>query len=245
MNPEEYDKMYDLEDHYWWFVGRRELALNLLAMGVGKMDFPLLDVGCGTGAVLSQSARFAQPIGADFTELALDKCQRRGIRDLVLSDATALPFRDASFTGVIGLDIFEHVRDHEKAIAEAFRVLTPGGILVLSVPAFMALWGPHDVALHHYRRYTLTEMETILFHAGFEVTRISYAVFFLFPLVIVSRLLEKFHRGPAKASLPKVPEWLNRFLIRLQAFEGKHLWNGTIRRYPWGSSVIAVARKPL
>lgn len=245
MNPEEYDKMYELEDHYWWFVGRRELALNLLAINVQEFGFDLLDVGCGTGAVLQQAAKFARPVGADFTELALTKCQRRGLRNLALSDATALPFADAAFSGVIGLDIFEHVLEHEAAIEEAFRVLRPGGFLVLSVPAFRTLWGPHDVALHHHRRYTLPEMERILQRAGFEVTLISYAVFFLFPLVVISRVIEKFHRGPAKANLPMVPDWLNRALISLQDFEGRLLWKRTVRRYPWGSSVVAVARKPI
>ena len=136
--------MFDLEDHYWWFVGRRELALNLLALNTGEFDFNLLDVGCGTGAVLQQAKRFAHPVGADFTELALTKCQKRGLTDLALSDATALPFQSGSFQAVVGLDIFEHVLDHEAAIAEAFRVLRPGGVLVLSVPAFRALWGPHE-----------------------------------------------------------------------------------------------------
>lgn len=245
MNPAEYDKMYELEDHYWWFVGRRQLALNLVAINVGReFGFDLLDVGCGTGAVMKEAAKFSEPVGLDFTLLALDKCRMRGLGRLVQGDATAVPFADSSFDAVVGLDIFEHVQDHRRAIEEAFRALRPGGILVLSVPAFRALWGPHDVALHHFRRYRVGEVEEILRDAGFDVEVASYAVFFLFPLVLVSRVLEKFRRGPAHASLPAVPEWLNRALIRLQSFEGRFLWDRKIRRYPWGSSVVAVASKP-
>jgi SAM-dependent methyltransferase len=148
------------------------------------------------------------------------------------------------FQAVVGLDIFEHVDQDREAIAEAYRVLKPGGILVLSVPAFRALWGPHDVALHHHRRYTQDEMELILRDRGFEIVQISYAVFWLFPLVVLSRIVEKFKRGPARASLPRVSDWMNRTLIALLAWEGKMLWSGKLKRYPWGSSVVAVARKP-
>lgn len=245
MNPAEYDKMYELEDHYWWFVGRRQLALNFVAMNVGQgHGFDLLDVGCGTGAVMKEATKFASPVGLDFTLLALDKCRLRGLDHLVQGDATAVPFADESFDAIVGLDIFEHVEEDRCAIDEAFRALRPGGVLVLSVPAFRALWGPHDVALHHFRRYRLREVEDMLRHAGFTVEVASYAVFFLFPLVLVSRVLEKLRSGPAHASLPAVPEWLNRALIQLQSFEGRFLWDRKIRRYPWGSSVVAVARKP-
>ena len=237
--------MFELEDHYWWFVGRRELALNLLEQNVDAAHgFPLLDIGCGTGAVLKEAKKLSRPVGADFTDLALRKCRQRDLNDLVLADATSLPFENDSFQAVVGLDIFEHVEDDRRAIAEAFRVLKPGGVLVLSVPAFRALWGPHDIALHHFRRYRLSEMDAILRENGFEIAQISYAVFWLFPLVLISRVVEKLRKGPAHASLPTVPDWMNKLLITLLAFEGKLLWRRSIPRYPWGSSVVAVGRKP-
>ena len=243
MNQDEYTKMFNLEDRYWWFVGRRELAIRLATSGLKTGQPRFLDVGCGTGAVLRELSKRGEAVGLDVSPLALAYARTRGIPSLVLGDATALPFGDREFDAVVGLDIFEHIEDHERAYQEAARVLRPGGVLVLSVPAFRSLWSPHDVALHHFRWYRRAEIAACLRQAGLEPVRVSYAVFFLFPLVLVSRLLEKFRRGPARASLPAVPGWLNAALVRLQAFEARLIVEAGLN-LPWGSSVVALARKP-
>ncbi len=241
MNLDEYTKMYELEDRYWWFVGRRQLALGLLRKYSAVERPRVLDLGCGTGVVLRELASWAQPIGLDMSEKALSYCRCRELTGLAMGDGECLPFIDACFDGVLGLDIFEHIRHDDRAFAEVRRVLRPGGILVLSVPAYRSLWGPHDIALHHHRRYRAAEIRARLREAGLEPVRIGYSVFFLFPIVVVWRMFEKRKRGPAKASLVRVPGWGNRLLILVQALEA-----GLISRFdlPWGSSVIAVARRP-
>lgn len=233
--------MFELEDRYWWFVARRRLALSLLRDVSPQPRPTVLDLGCGTGVVLGELELWAEPVGVDFSPLALGFCKRRGLRRLIAARGERLPFRSASFDAVVALDILEHIPDDQAAFREAFRVLKPGGALVLSVPAFRVLWGPHDVALMHQRRYRLGQVEGLLRSAGFEVRRISYSIFLLFPLVLLIRLAEKFKGGEPKASLPKVPGWLNSLLVGLQAIE-----TGWIRRrrLPWGSSVVAVAVKP-
>jgi SAM-dependent methyltransferase len=173
--------------------------------------------------------------------LALSFCQKRGINRLAIGDGTAMPFENGVFDAMIGLDVFEHIEDDAKAFAESFRVLKSGGQLVLSVPAFAFLWGPHDVALHHFRRYTRREVKQKLRAAGFVVERCTYSVFLLFPLIVVWRVFEKRKKGPAKASLVALPDWANRLLIGIQAAEAALTrWTNL----PWGSSVVAVARKP-
>jgi SAM-dependent methyltransferase len=242
VNADEYTKMFQLEDRYWWFVGRRNLALTLLRSAVPKISKPkVVDLGCGTGVVLRELSAWSDPIGVDMSPLALGYCRERGLGRLVQGDGARLPLRNESIDAMIGLDIFEHIQDDRAAFREAFRVLKPGGVLVLSVPAFQSLWGPHDVALMHFRRYRRPEMRQRLEEAGFRVRRLSYSVFFLFPVVVVWRLFEKRKKGPAKASLVSVPAWMNRALIALQNLETAMIQSLDL---PFGSSVVAVAEKP-
>jgi SAM-dependent methyltransferase len=242
VQTEEYDRLFRYEDQYWWFVGRRRLALSLLdrALKPGE-DKRILDLGCGTGAVLSELARRGRALGLDTSPLALSYCHKRGLDRLVLGDAADIPLASGTLDAVVALDILEHVDDDAAAFAECARALRPGGHLVLSVPAFRWLWGPHDVALMHRRRYTLRQVRARLEGAGLVPLRISHSVFFLFGAVVAVRLVDKLRTGPAKVSLPAVPKPVNGALIGLQGLE-----TSLIRalRLPIGSSVVALARKP-
>ena len=130
------------------------------------------------------------------------------------------------------------------------RVLKPGGYVVATVPAYQSLWSEHDVALMHYRRYVAREVRDRFVAAGLTITRLSYAMTLLYPLVWAVRrasiLKSKRHAsgssdaGP-KASLVAVPGFVNRLLIGLLALE-----NVLIRRVrlPFGLSVFCLAQKP-
>lgn len=240
MQAEEYHRLFACEDRYWWFVARRRLALDWLAWSAPAAR-RVLDLGCGTGALLSELPAPALGFGLDRFESALGFCRERGHVRLALADAEALPLAGSCLDAIVALDVIEHVAGDARAAAEAYRVLRPGGVLVLSVPAFAWLWGPHDVALMHHRRYRRAEVRNLLETAGFRVERISYGVFFLFPAVVVMRLLDRLRGGPARVRLPAVPSWLNAALIRLHRAEGWLAWRLSL---PWGSSVVAVACKP-
>lgn len=239
MKTEEYARLYQLEDQYWWFVARRRTALKLMRERC-KPAPRILDLGCGTGAVLDELNQVGEAWGLDLSPHALGYCAQRGLQRLVMADAERVPFRDESFDAVVALDALEHVPDHESALAEVRRVLRPGGLFVLNVPAFRWLWGPHDVALMHQRRYRRHEVKRLLEDHGFEIEVLSYGVFLLFPVVMAIRALNKLDRRPAQVTLPRVSPAVNRLLVRLQEFEARWMDRGSL---PWGSSVVAVARR--
>ena len=239
MNIAEYAKMRQAEDHYWWFVSRRRLALALLDR-FAPQSADVLEVGSGTGALLTELQETKRAIGLDFSPLAIGYCRERGLTNLLVGNAERLPFRDTSFDAVVSLDTLEHVPDHESAVAGIARSLRPGGVLVLNVPAFRWLWGPHDVALMHHRRYTKSQVRDLLSSHGLRLEKLSYSVFLLFPFVVLLRFLDKFKWGPPKVSLPRVSTPTNRFLVKLQDMEARWILAGSL---PWGSSVIAVAKK--
>ena len=239
MQTEEYAKMREAEDRYWWFVSRRRLALTMLKRFA---DAPqrIIDVGSGTGAVLTELQKQGWAGGLDFSPLAMKFCRDRGLPNLMVGNAEQIPVRGETLDAVVSLDTLEHVPDDESAMSEIARTLKPGGVLILNVPAFKWLWGPHDVALMHQRRYTKSQVRSLIERHGLKVEKLSYSVFLLFPVVVLLRFLDKFRWGPAKVSLPKVSGGFNAFLVKLQDMEARWIMGGSL---PWGSSVVAVARK--
>src|SRR5215469_15469602 len=99
--------MHELEDHYWWFVGRRTVALKLLRNFAS--DLPtVLDLGCGTGIISGELAKWSTPISLDMSELALGFSKGRGIGNLVQARGEWLPLKSGSVGAVLALDVFEH-----------------------------------------------------------------------------------------------------------------------------------------
>lgn len=249
MNPAEYARMYALEDWYWWFVARRAAAARFLrdhAEAVAE-DQPLriLDAGCGTGGMLDLFGTWpdTEATGLDFSPDALSFSHSRGHQRLVGGDVTQLPFRSNTFDAVTALDVVEHISNEEGALGEICRVLRPGGVLVASVPAYQFLWGPHDVALHHCRRYNAQQFREAIHRSGLRVERQTYLLSALFPLAAGMRLATRGRKQEsAEAGLPRVPGFVNQALIGLQAAE-----LAVARRVglPFGLSLLAVARKPV
>lgn len=248
MKHEEYERMYRFEDTYWWFVARRRLIVSLLdAFYSRNAGLQILDIGCGTGAMLDQLAPFGQVTGADFAPEALEFCRTRGdAYALTRADVRRLPFADQSFDVVTAMDIIEHIDNDKAAASEIFRVLKPGGRLFATVPAFAALWSEHDEALHHHRRYTAPHFKDLCQRVGFHVSKLSYTVTSLFPPIWlyrqVSNLLPKRRAGgEKKANLVNVSGPINTALLALSEWETRLVHKLNL---PFGVSVVCVAEKP-
>ncbi len=248
MNDPEYERMYRLEDTYWWFVGRHRLVEALVrarygAPGTLSSPLTILDIGCGTGAMSARLARWGRVVSADFSPLALQFSRRRGLNHLVGADALRLPFASDRFDALVSMDVLEHLSDDRKALCEFHRVLKPGGRVFATVPAYPHLWSEHDLALMHYRRYVRREMAERFSAAGFRLEKLSHTMMLLYPIVALQRRLNARQppHDPPAAAMPIFPAPVNALLTGLLTAE-----NALARRvnFPFGVTILCVAIKP-
>ena len=125
MELDEYQKMFELEDRYWWFCGRRHLIDRLLTDHADENP-RILDAGCGTGASLDLLETRGEAFGVDGSDVALTFCRQRGKPRLLQSELTELAAGPGSFDVITMLDVLEHIPEDDKALSELFRVLRPG-----------------------------------------------------------------------------------------------------------------------
>lgn len=244
MDASLYHRFYEVEDRHWWFAGRRAIvAAELrrhLAPGAGERR--ILDVGCGTGGMLPILAPYGAVSGIDMEPLALDYCRKRGFTDVALQQGYE---PERPFDVITLFDVVEHVPDEAGFLRLLSGWLKPGGLLVVTVPAFQWLWSRHDDLNHHQRRYTRGGLVAALTGTGFRVERASYFNFLLFPVVVATRFFER----PPRPGTPPEEEvlkhlaigGLNEPLTRVFSSERHLLRVGDL---PWGVSLLAVARRP-
>jgi SAM-dependent methyltransferase len=244
MNAEEYALMRQQEDSHWWYRALRAAVLRHLAPGLGPAA-RILDAGCGTGGMLAEvRGRFARAelVGVDFDEQAVHITAERGVADHVVRGSTnALPLSSASFDAAMSLDVLCHEGiDDSLAFAELKRVLRPGGLLIVNLPAFESLRGAHDVAVHTARRY---EPQRLLQLAAEQDLKMEHSTCWntsLSPLVWAWRRRGRL-AGSGDSDLRPVAPALNTVLATLLRLE----WMVADRvPLPFGSSLFAVLRAP-
>jgi SAM-dependent methyltransferase len=244
MEKDFYRAYYALEGSHWWFIGRRRIFLAVLEAAVAGRTRPLdvLDFGCGTGAFLEHLARFGTVSAVDGDPDAVRFCHERGRSEVRhVGPTEPLPFADESFDLVTTLDVIEHIEDDVAALRELRRVMRPGGLLLVAVPAFMFLWGDQDEISHHFRRYTAPSLRRSLRAAGFEVAKTSYFNTWLFAPIAVVRIVRRLLRAPdvSRTDFDVGPRPLN---FALGALFGSEATLVARRRLPFGVSLLALAR---
>jgi len=237
-----YRTVYEIEKTHWWCVARQRIVEDVIDRGIKLPPRArVLDVGCGSGAVLEALSERFEAYGTDTSRLAIDLSHQRGLTNAFCCTLEMFPHPEFRFDLITLLDVIEHVDDDRGVLKEAHRYLKPGGWALVTVPAYEFLWGPHDVVNHHKRRYARPGLRRVLEATGFEVRRLSYFNTILFPAALVAWAAERLLGVGAdpRPSVPPAP--LNTLLTAVFSSE-KYLLRGLA--LPYGLSILALARRP-
>jgi SAM-dependent methyltransferase len=238
--------MLELDDRHWWYRGRRRIIraeLDRIPLPAGGS---VLDAGCGSGRTLEELGPYGDVYGIELDPGAADVARSRGRGEVQIGRLEALPWEDGRFDLITCLDVIEHTPDDRVTLRELRRVSRPGGFLLVTVPAYQGLWSTHDVANHHYRRYSRSRLRAAARDSGWRVIRMtSFNGLLLAPAAAVRLAERRRLREPDsdyKPELTLAPDWLNSLLEQPLRLEARWLASG--RTMPAGLSLLAVLENP-
>ncbi len=238
----EYALMDAVEDRMWWYRAlhrRAEALLRPLPDGGS-----VLDAGCGTGGFLRR-LRSARPglrlFGLEYAEAAACRAREKTGAAIASGTVNALPFPDGCFDAVASFDVLSHrAVEPSEALAEFRRVLRPGGMLALNLPAHEWLRSAHDARVHNARRFSQAGARAMLEAAGFGTVRARHWNSLLLPLMLLQRRVLA-RRDDAASDVTEYPPWLDRALFAATEAE----W-GLARAglpFPAGGSLLLTATR--
>jgi len=242
------DRLLDLtrqaEANHFWYHGFRSYLLPVFAQALAaRPRARILDVGCGTGYNLGLLARHGSVVGLDLNERGLMLAREIG-RPLVRARTERLPFDDATFDLVTSFDMMQCIPTDREAVREMARVAKPGGVVVISMAALEILHGDHSEVWQEYRRYTRASARALAEQAGLRVERVTFMFAVLFPVLLVSRGVQRLTRryrevrDDTDITIPPAPiNALLSGLLRVEAALSRRVG------MPVGSSLLVVARK--
>jgi SAM-dependent methyltransferase len=236
--------MLAVDEQHWWYRGRR----RVIAAELAQLDLPenarVLDAGCGSGRTMVDLRRYGDVVGIELSEDAAELARSRGCGEVVGGRVEELPWEADTFDLITCLDVIEHTPDDRVALRELRRVAKPGGWLLVTVPAYQALWSSHDIANQHYRRYARRSLRLASVEAGWEVVRVTSFNSLLLPPAAAFRLAQRRRvangNGADSNELRLGPLWLNKVLETPLRLEARWLASG--RSLGAGLSLLAILR---
>jgi SAM-dependent methyltransferase len=235
------------EQQHFWFRGFRRFVRPLVDRALAGVPAPeILDCGCGTGNNLVMLGGFGRASGFDLSWHGLEFARDYGQRRLAHASITHVPFASGRFDLVTAFDVLYSLPGEAEgaAVRELHRVLKPGGHLIVNVAALNILRGNHSVFGGEVRRSSRRRLRRVLSEGGFDILRLTYTNFTLFPLMLLVRTGQRLMglAAPEEAgtdiAVPPAP--VNAALSGLLTLEA-----AALRRVdmPVGSSLLCLARK--
>jgi SAM-dependent methyltransferase len=242
MEEGEYERMFQAQDVHWWYRGMAATTRSLMERyyHAGR-GLSICDAGCGTGANIGLLSDYGEVTGLDRSPYALRLAKRLFNYQAVAASVMETPFREDAFDLVTCFDVLYFMEvDDIRALKEFHRILTPRGRVILRVPAHDWLRGSHDVKVSTGHRYGLQELRLKLKASHFMTDFVSYANSFLFPLIALKRMLERWLPFKEDSDIAIDLGGLGRLFETILQVE-----SGLMRRHalPFGLSIVAVAEK--
>ena len=240
-----FSDLANLEEANFWFRSRNQLIMWAIESYCQNFQ-SLLEIGCGTGYVLSGvSKRFPHSTlyGSEIFIAGLGFAHARlPSAKFMQMDARNIPFEN-EFDVIGAFDVLEHIKEDEEVLTQICAALKPEGYMLLTVPQHAWLWSSVDEYAFHVRRYAAAELHQKIEAAGFRVIRSTSFVTTLLPAMMISRFLQKKvsdQQFDVTAEL-KIPPWLNSLFSELLSAELALIKRGV--DFPVGGSRLIVARK--
>ncbi|MFH0782547.1 MAG: class I SAM-dependent methyltransferase [Pseudomonadota bacterium] len=234
-------KLSQIESSHFWFKARRHLVTRLLKRYRVSNSASIIDIGCGTGFTMRWLSDLGYNLicGTDGLPESVESAKIiNPTKSIVLMAAENLQLEAAAYELALALDVLEHT-DDRLASAEVRRLLKPGGVFILTVPAVPSLWSVRDVNAGHLRRYSKVSLTEVLTEAGFKDVWVGYYCCLTFPLYLPRQLIGRnnthvrdFEESPSKMS-NTILSWLSLMDCFL----------ATKIPFPVGASLFAVCRK--
>lgn len=241
MDESLYHLHYNQEESHWWFAARSEIVRRVIERyGNLKPGDTILDVGCGTGAIMKQLSEKYKVVGIDMSPLAVEYSRKRGLTDVFLMPVQEFPRDKYNVKAAILLDVIEHIDDDVDVLRTVRDIVGQDGRVIVTVPAYKWLWSSHDLVNHHKRRYNSALLRETLDKAGLEPVMMTYYNTLLFPLAVVKKVIGKWKAADQASEAVDQPSgFVNSLFYSVFASEKNLVPNFTL---PFGVSLLAVAR---
>lgn len=244
MDKSVYENYRTQEEAHWWFVGRKKILTAVLGQKiVPSHNDRALDIGCGTGFLTSLVSKMSNSVYCVEMANEMIDALRNNIKNAhIIKGYWPDVDIDQTFSLVTLFDSLEHIEDDKKALRKIESVLEPGGVVVITVPAYQFLWSEHDVVNQHFRRYSKKLMEdTIRENTELTILQLSYfnTIFFI-PIATIRLLKNVFGIQTKVSDIISLPPIINSVCAWLFGIERKFLpW----MNLPFGTSLLCIAQK--
>ena len=244
MESNAYQEINLIQDRHWWFLGRKQIIeriLNSYLPQNGKFS-KSIDIGCGPGVNLALLQKFTDEVcGLDNSDEAVRLAKQNYPSAEILKGDLLSYESNSKYELVTLLDVLEHIENDNLALKKIEDLLLPGGVALITVPAFKIFWSAHDERFGHYRRYTINELKRKICNStSLQIKKISYFNFFLFLPILLFRLVKKISRRDSQSEFFILPAPLNYILMQIFSTETLLL---PLMDLPFGVSIICVLTK--